>query len=155
MDSMKPDKEQALQFAVMLQAGLPAHEAIRYFCSNEDEVQLAYMLKDWQKSPLVARAMQTLMGKTWQEMTLDERIAHALDLHYSGLAYFLFSNNYSDLQGSDKLKADTARQALEARQAGTAGKSDALSQFFADINSGKVKLAKPVQVVQNVEKVFN
>jgi hypothetical protein len=77
-------------------------------------------------------------------MTLEEKIKTATDNHYAQLAYFLFSHNYSDLGTTDKAKADTARQALEAKLAGTAGKGDALSQFFSDINSGKIKLGKPV-----------
>ena len=144
-----PTTDQAMQFCIMINAGLPAMEAIVYFATPEDDSEaLAYKLRDWQRSPVTKRAMATLMRKSWTEMSLDERITHALDLHYSGLAYFLFSHNYADLGGPDKAKADTARQALEARMAGTAGKTDALSQFFNDINTGKVKLNQPVPVVK-------
>ncbi len=144
-----PTNDQAMQFCIMINAGLPAMEAIVYFAlPDEDSESIAYKLRDWQRSPQVKRAMAILMRKSWTEMTLDERITHALDLHYSGLAYFLFSHNYADLGGPDKAKADTARMALEARMAGTAGKTDQLSQFFADINSGKVKLNSPVSVVK-------
>lgn len=145
---MKPTPDQARQFAIMLQAGLPARDAIRYFAESDDQIQVSQQLQEWQRSREVARAMSNLMGKSWQDMNLDEKINHALDLHYSALAYFLFSNNYSDLEGSDKAKADTARQALEARLAGTAGKGDALSQFFDDINRGRIKLSPPAPVMK-------
>jgi hypothetical protein len=139
-----PSKDEALQFAIMLQAGLPASEAILYFIQPEDPQELALVLRKWLASAAVKEATKVLLGKSWTEMTLEEKIKTATDNHYAQLAYFLFSHNYSDLGTTDKAKADTARQALEAKLAGTAGKGDALSQFFSDINSGKIKLGKPV-----------
>jgi hypothetical protein len=53
------------------------------------------------------------------------------------MAFYLYSHNYCDLSGNEKLKADTCRQALEVKTAGMAGKLDALSQFYADILSKK------------------
>jgi hypothetical protein len=93
--------------------------------------------------------MASLMKKAWQEMTLSEKMETALDIHYSGLAYFLFSHNYGDLGAADKAKADTARTALEQKLAGVAGRGDALSRFFDDINSGKVKLSPPTSSFPN------
>jgi hypothetical protein len=75
-------------------------------------------------------------------MDLNERIRYVMDKHYSEMAYFLYAHNYADLVGADKAKADTCRLALEAKQAGFAGKQDALSRFFADVTSGAVKLPK-------------
>jgi hypothetical protein len=146
---MKPSSEQALQFAIMIKAGLPPKDALGYFLPPEmtDPRDIAQVLIQWQRSREVQRATHQLMGKAWQEMSLEEMRDYALDRHYAQMAYFLFSTHYADLQGNDKLKADTARQALEAQRAGTAGQQDALSQFFADINSGKVKLAKPVMPI--------
>lgn len=141
---MNPSKEQALQFAIMLKAGLPAGEAILYFTSSDDPHEIASMLAKWTKSKEVAAAIERLNGKKWQDMTLQEQIHVALDQHYAGLAYFLFSRNYTDLQSHDKSKADTARQALEAKLAGTAGKLDALSQFAEDLRLGRVKLQSTV-----------
>lgn len=140
-----PSKDEALQFAIMLQAGLPARDAILYFCPSDDPTEQAYMLQDWQRSTAVKRATLELMGRPWQELNLEEKRDRALELHYAQLAYFLFSHHYDDITGGDKLKADTARQVLEAHKAGTAGNEDALSRFFADINSGRVKLAPPVK----------
>ena len=80
------------------------------------------------------------MGKSWQEMSLEERIHFSIDKHYSEMAYFLYSHNYSQLVGTDRQKADICRQALEAKIAGTAGKMGPLEQFWADIKTGKVTL---------------
>lgn len=135
-----PDKDQAIQFAIMLQAGLPASEAILYFVSPEDPTELTLLLRKWMQSKAVKEATRELLGKSWTEMTLEEKIKTATDNHYAQLAYFLFSHNYTEMNQTDKAKADTARQALENKLAGTSGKTDALSQFFADINSGKVVL---------------
>lgn len=146
---MKPTSEQALQFAVMLQAGLPPSKAIVYFTEIEDPAELGELLRGWMRSRVVASAMATLMGKSWQDMTLDEQITHARNTHYAQLAYILFSNHYGEVGATDKSKLDTARGALEAFQAGNAGKGDAMSRFFDDINSGKVKLTMPVKVPVN------
>lgn len=144
---MGPDKDQALQFAIMLQAGLPPSDAILYFTEVEDPRELALMLQKWQKSANVKRAMLHLMGKPWQDMTLQEQCQNALNFTYAGMAYFLFSNNYSEVTPSDKAKYDTARLALESFQAGTAGKGDALSAFFDDFKAGKLKLSQPVKIL--------
>ena len=133
----------------MLQAGLPASEAILYFTETSDPQELAHMLRKWMTSKAVKEATSQLLGKSWTEMTLEEKIKTATDNHYAQLAYFLFSHNYSDLGQVDKAKADTARQALEAKLAGVAGKGDALSQFFHDINTGKIKLGKPILPVSH------
>jgi hypothetical protein len=145
----KPTSEQAMQFCIMLRAGLPASDAIMYFADGvTDPSELSYMLQDWTKSSAVKTAMMKLMGKPWQDMTLDEQIKTALDQHYAGLAYFLFSHNYSEVATHDKGKIDTARMALEAKVAGTAGKGDALSQFMDDLRAGRLKhLQAPKPVV--------
>jgi hypothetical protein len=139
------DESNALQFCVMVQAGMPAEDAIRYFCDSDDPLELAQTLKKWQSSAITRRAQKSLMGKSWHEMTRDERIRYGLDLHYSQLAYFLFSGNYLSMGPADKAKADTARQALEAKLAGTAGSTDPLSRWLEDLNSGRLanKLVPP------------
>lgn len=128
----------------MLQAGLPPSEAITYFTDSIDPGQCAEMLRAWLKCRAVRRAQVQLLGKSWSAMTLDERINAALDQHYSGLAHLLHTTHYGEASQLDKGKLDSARQSLEAKLAGTAGKTDALSQFFDDINRGRVKLQKAV-----------
>jgi hypothetical protein len=152
---MNPTEEQALQFAVMISAGLPASEAILYFIDSEDPAELAMILKRWTRSKVVKRAMGKLNRKPWEEMSLDERMRAALDQHYNALAYMLFSNNYIEANSTDKQKLDTARGAIESKLAGTAGKLDALSQFYDDINSGKLKLNKPATAVIGLNGTSN
>lgn len=142
---MLPSEDQALQFAIMLQAGLPASEAIQYFLSGEESPdEVAYMLKRWQGSRAVKKAMTQLLGKAWHELSLDERCRKGVEQHYSNLAYLLYTASYQDANPAEKSKLDSARQAIEAKLAGMAGKSDALTQFFEDIKAEKIKLAKPV-----------
>jgi hypothetical protein len=76
-------------------------------------------------------------------MTLEEQIRAGLDQQYASLAYLCFSINYVTASDREKAKLDAARTALEAKLAGTAGKTDALSSFFEDIRSGKLRLNKP------------
>lgn len=143
------EREEALQLAIMLQAGMPSSDAIRYFAASQnlDQTQLRELHDEWLRSPALAKAILTLQRKPWQEMSLDEKIHYSLDLHYASLAYFLYSHNYTEVSAQDKAKSDTARQVLEAKLAGLSGKSDALSRFFADITSGVIKLDP-----QNVSK---
>lgn len=142
-----PTDEQALQFCIMLGAGLPASQAILYFVPDTERLDpsdIAAMLVSWQKSRAVNRAQKQLLGKSWQDMTLDERIRHGLDHHYNTLAYLLFSTHYAEVGPTDKGKLDSARAALEAKVAGTSGQSNPLSDFFADLKSGKIKIAAPI-----------
>ena len=135
-----PSDSQALQFVIMLQAGLPAEEAIGYFTESADPKERLALLASWRSSRAVRRAQLTLMGKSWQDMALDERIRYALDQHYSALAYLLFSTNYIEAAAPEKAKIDTARTALEMKLAGMAGKGDALSRFFDDLQAGRITL---------------
>lgn len=135
-----PSKDQALQFAIMLQAGLPASEAILYFTDERDPGSLGEILGDWLKSRALKSAQLALMRRPWQELSLEERIRYALDQHYSQLAYFLFSHHVTEMGAADHTKATTARQALEAKLAGQAGRQDALSRFFDDINQRRIQL---------------
>lgn len=135
-----PDNDQAYAFAVMLSAGLPASDAIVYFTDQTDPVFLAQMIAQWQKSRLVKRSLRELMGKAWQEMSLAERMQAGLDQHYNTLSYLLYSRNYLEADPATKGKLDSARVAIEARLAGQSGRSDALTRFFEDIQTGKLRL---------------
>lgn len=137
----KPTSDQAFDFALIIQAGMPAADAIRYFTDSTDSRELAEMVHSWQTSQEVQRAQLKLMGKKWQDMSLEERIKTGLDQHYNSLAYLLFSHNYVEATVTDKAKLDSARTALEAKLAGTAGKTDALSRFLDDVSSGRVRMA--------------
>lgn len=138
-----PTESEAMAFAIMLRAGLPSSEAIRYFSDEPDAGYLAELLHRWTHARLVKQAVVKLLGKAWQDMSTEEMIKQGLDFHYRGLAYVLFSHNYAEASQTEKAKLDTARIALETKVAGMAGKTDALSRFFDDITAGKLKLATP------------
>lgn len=138
------EREQALQFALMMKSGMPPLDCLQYFYPQADAAELASVLPEWNRSENVRRAILQLQGKPWQEMSLDEQIRFAIDKNYSEMAYYLYSHNYSTLQGTDKQKADTCRTALEAKIAGTAGQLNPLTNFWNDIRTGKVQLGKAV-----------
>jgi hypothetical protein len=145
-----PDKEQAFAFATMIQAGLPASEAILYFYDSDDPGFLSLAAHKWARCRAVREATLSLMGKAWHKMSTKERMEYALDQHYSQLATLLFSINYQEATPNDKQKMDSARTALEAKVAGTAGKVDTLTAFFEDVKSGRVKLNPiPAKAVAN------
>lgn len=144
---MELTKDTALQFVIMVQAGLPASSAITYFTDSSDQAELHAMLSRWLRSKQVQEAQRTLMGKAWQDMSLREKVDYALESHYAQLAFMLFNNHFSEVGPADLAKMNTARVALEAFKAGTSGKTDALSAFFDDLRTGKVKLSKPAPLL--------
>lgn len=135
-----PTKIEAHQFALMLGSGMPGIDVLAYFLPELGATDLKQELARWLATPVVRASILAQMGKSWQDMTLDERITFSVDKHYSEMAYFLYSHNYSQLMGPDRQKADICRQALEAKIAGNAGKLGPLESFWADIKSGKVQL---------------
>lgn len=141
-----PSKEQAYQFAIMLSAGVPGAEAIRYFYPDDNPTSQKAWLDKWMRSEEVQRQIILLQGKSWEKMSTEEKIQFAVNKHYVEAAYFLYSHNYAELTGAEKTKADTCRQVLETKLAGMSGKMDALSQFWADVQSGAIKLGKPATV---------
>jgi hypothetical protein len=141
-----PNDEQAIQFAIMTEAGLPPENAMLYFTDSDDPAEIMMMVGKWRRSKAYQKAVVRLMGKSWQDMSLDEKIKAGLDFQYASLAYLCKTINYATANQAEKAKLDSARTALEAKLAGVAGKSDPLSQFFDDLNSGKIKLNRPVQV---------
>ncbi len=136
-----PTKETAMQFALMMDAGMPAVEAIRYFAPPDTlQGDMPDLARRWQSDPLVDQAVLTIQGKEWQEMTPMEKIQFAIDKHYTEMAYFLYSRNYVELVSSDQMKADICRKTLEAKLAGTSGALSGLDQFFSDVTTGKVSI---------------
>jgi hypothetical protein len=133
----------------MMNAGMAPDQAIIYFLGDGDWTPGAInaVLDRWLGSQAVKRAWKVVMGGAWQDLDLDRRIGFALDKHYSELAYFLYTHNYSSVGGSDLTKANTARGVLETKVAGMAGKGDALTQFMAELQSGKLKLGQPLKVL--------
>lgn len=142
---MLPSEDQATAFAIMLSVGMPSRQAIMYFIPASEEwtpSSIEALHNKWLQSSSIKRAIKAQMGKSWEGMTLDERIRFAVDKQYSEMAYFIYSHNYSEVAGADKIKADTCRTALEAKLAGMAGKMGELEQFAADLRAGRITLPK-------------
>lgn len=137
--------EAARELALILQSGMPVSEAVLYFLPEGTPAAEARVVAErWQKSPALGKAVSALQGKSWQHMSLEEKMGLAVSKHYAEMAYFLYSRNYSELQGADKTKADTCREAIERKLTGTAGQQDPLTRFLADVQSGRIKLGQPV-----------
>lgn len=133
-----PTPEQAYQLAVMLAAGMPGLEAIRYFVP-EDVAEMPAQLKaehdKWMKSPAVQQAQLAIMGKSWESRTLEEKIRFSVDKNYTERAYYLFSRNYAEITGNEKTKADNCLEVLERKLAGQAGSVDGLAAFYRDVQA--------------------
>lgn len=134
------DKDEALQFALILSSGIPHIDAIQYVRPGLEAAEYKAELGRWLGDKRVESAILHLQGKSWQDMSLEERIKFAIDKHYTEMAYFLYSHNYSELDGPSRGKADTCRQVLEAKIAGMSGKMDALTSFWADVQTGKINI---------------
>lgn len=137
---MKPNKDQAHQFALMLSAGMPSVEALPYFFPEASRDDLESLHGSWMRSKEVERAIAHLQGKPWQDMGVEERIKFSVDKHYTEMAYYLYSRNYVELFGQDRDKADTCRKALEAKLAGTSGQLTGIEKWWNDVKMGVVKL---------------
>lgn len=128
------DKDTAMSFAVLLRAGVPPGDAIRYFCDAEtSSAELTLLLTKWLKHRYVQEALVIVDGKPWHEMNATEQIEKSLKKHYSEQAYYLFSHNFTDLNPSELTKANLARTTLEAKLAGNAGKVDAMTAFMGEM----------------------
>lgn len=140
-----PTPEQARQFALILSSGMPSEEVIRYFLPDDAATELtptfiSNLHNKWMSSADVQRAIKQVQGKSWQEMSLEERIKFSVDKNYTEMAYFLYANNYASLTGADKIKADTCRTTLETKLAGLAGVLNPLEHFLKDFTTGKISL---------------
>lgn len=124
----------------MLRAGLPASQAILYFIGSDDPGEVLHVLRKWQRSPSVRRAMASLLPRPWEQMTGEEQMQDALKIHYSQLSLLLHSENYIEADPATKAKMDAARNSIETKLAGQAGKMSAMDEFFSDLKSGRVRL---------------
>lgn len=136
-----PNDVEAVDFATIVRSGLPPTHAILYFIPLEDPGEIEKWSHRWMGCRAVNNAMNKLQGKKWQDMTTQERMDIALDLHYNQLSTTLYANNYIIASETDKKKMDSARQAIEAKNAGLAGQQGGLEMFYADLRAGRVKIA--------------
>lgn len=126
---------EADQFALMLLSGAPVGDAICYFLDplTPDELRIE-AADQWPNQPEVLEALQRYTGgEAWHRMDDAQRLEVAIKKHYNEMAYFLWTVNYVEAAGNDKLKADTCRTALEAKLAGLAGSESPLSRFYHDM----------------------
>tara|TARA_R110000824_G_scaffold140651_8_gene306815 strand:+ start:830 stop:1267 length:438 start_codon:yes stop_codon:yes gene_type:complete len=131
----KLNKREAIEFASMVLSGAPAAEVVRYFWDVEmpEEVLLACE-EEWPIQAEVLESLQKQMGgQPWHHLGDDERLDVSLRKHYNEMAYFLWTTNYAECDGSSKIKADTCRQAIEAKVAGMSGKESPLASFYHDL----------------------
>jgi hypothetical protein len=139
-------RKEAEQFVMMVLSGAPIPEVVRYFCdeSMSDEELLAYE-ELWPTQREVLAAMErTMGGEAWHKLSDEQRLDVSLKKHYNEMAYVLWTTNYADITGAQKLKADTCRQAIEAKVAGMAGRESPLAQFYHDLLSRYEQQGKAV-----------
>ena len=126
---------EAREFAVMLLSGAPVADVVPYFwATTVDEAVLLACEELWPRQTEVVRAIQQLTGgEPWHQLTDEARWDLALTKHYNELAYVLWTTNYAEVEGPAKTKADTCRQAMEAKVAGMAGRESPLARFYHDL----------------------
>tara|TARA_R100001143_G_C3332307_1_gene120078 strand:+ start:416 stop:895 length:480 start_codon:yes stop_codon:yes gene_type:complete len=129
------DEDEASQFAAMLLAGAPIVDAVGYFFPDDaHEAFLADAIEDWPVQKEVLEAIQRYTGgEAWHTMTDEARSELALRKHFNEMAYYLWTNNYTELDGSGKVKADTCRQALQEKASGIAGQDSPIARFYHDL----------------------
>lgn len=144
------DADKAHQLALIMSSGMPAAEAMGYFLPDLDPVERAPVMRRWLASEAFARAVNKIQGKSWQQMSLEERIRFSIDKHYTEHAYYLYTHNYAELSGNERQKADICRSVLEAKLSGMAGKMDALNSFWSDLVGGKLKLPQQLPAMASM-----
>lgn len=129
------DEEEASQFAAMLLAGAPVVDAVGYFFPEDvHEAFVADAIEEWPVQKEVLEALQRCSGgEAWHKMSDEARSELALRKHFNEMAYYLWTNNYTELDGSGKVKADTCRQALQDKASGIAGQDSPIARFYHDL----------------------
>ena len=131
----KLSQAEADQFALILLSGAPLSDAVGYFLPlDSPEEIIALVIQDWPQQSEVVEALKRYSGgEDWHRLTDEQRLEVAIKKHYNEMAYFLWTNNYAESSGNEKLKADTCRQAIETKLAGMAGQDSPLSRFYHDM----------------------
>ena len=144
---LPPDETQAKQFALLLFAGVAPSEAVQVFLDLEDFKQLMGALEVWRKNRGVRAALNNLRGGAWERKSTEHMIGEALEQHYRQLAFTLDNMHYFEATPQDRQKLDAARDALEKKQAGTAGQSDGLTEFMNALRANKVKVLRAPETI--------
>ncbi len=141
-----PSEWEAEQFVLLILGGMPPMDALAQLVadlSSWDPLAAHELLGKWSNSATVKTEMVKQMGIPWHKMTLEQRMAFSISKHYNEMSYYLFSNNYSTLDGPAKAKADTCRTAIETKLAGNAGKMTPMEEFLKEIKGMKGGFASP------------
>ena len=127
--------KEATEFASMVLSGAPVAEDVRYFRDETMPEDVLLACEDeWPMQKEVRNAIQQQTGgMAWHKLADDHRLDISLRKHYNEMAYFLWTTNYAECDGASKMKADTCRQAIEAKVAGMAGKESPLASFYHDL----------------------
>ena len=140
-DSLLPKPDEAMELALMLQAGVEPRQALGYFFDSSSEADIAYA--HWLPHRRLQEAFTKLNKGEWQKLSPEERIELALNKHYAEMAYFLWTHHFAELAGKELDKADVCRDVLEKKLAGTAGQTP-LQRFWDDfVKQTKELKARP------------
>lgn len=142
----------------LLAAGVPPHDALRYldpeYFAVADPKQRHAWLLAWSGDPMTLRAQSSLNGADWPDLEAGQRLTIAFDKHLAELAYFLFSHDYSKIEGTDLRKADAAREALMSYlKEGADAESSPFKRFLEEFMAGRDQpasgqLVMPVAIVK-------
>lgn len=115
---IKPEftRNLAHQVAVLLAAGVPPNDAVRYlapkYWDGLDEPARTDYAKEIAGSLLLVDAMSELNGGKWEELEPARRLQLALDKHLAELAHFLYTHSYANETGVGLDKMDAAAKRL-------------------------------------------
>lgn len=124
---------EAPQVAALLLAGVPALAIARSVLGGDEETARE-AARVWPAQTEVRQHLTALTGGVmWQDLPPEQRLKIALDKTYAEMAYFLWANNYGELDGVGKAKADTCRESLERKLAGLAGKGSSIDQLYEEL----------------------
>lgn len=151
---MTPTPEQAVLFARMLDAGVPAEEAIGYCAPGMEEAEYPVYAERWPRLKAVRDARIALQENTdWLAMSQKQRMDRALELAYNSMAYYLVTHPVAEQETGAYKKALTFIDLLEKKGAGTAGAVDPMEAFFKRFKDKETAAAKKVTSVKGPEAV--
>jgi hypothetical protein len=137
--------DQLNDWAIMVVSGMPTRDALAYFAPDVmDPTLFEEFHNKWVRSKEFGEALSRAGSPVFQKLDFKAKLDYALKKQYSEMAYFLHSHNYAELEGPALSKANMCREALEKKVAGTAGAADPMTQWWADVASGRVQLGKGV-----------
>jgi hypothetical protein len=126
---LMPTAEQAQIFAELMFAGVPPADAVVMAAGVTPDVS-EDLAKAWEGDAAVREAQVALQGGDWRRLTEEQRQRVAVRKHVNELAYYLMRHNYTTAGPSERSMLKECREVLEKILAGTAGKSDGLTEFF-------------------------